>query len=205
MIKQEKTVSISGSLRYGWNTFKKHGWFLAGSFLATLLISFIAGNVGGSSLFGQMVGNIVSIVVSILIALGWTTVTLKFVKSETVSWKDFYTNYKLFWKYAGASIVYGLIVCGGLILLIVPGIIWALKYKMFSYLVVEKKMGIKAALRESAHITKGARWSLLGFIIVMGLINVVGFLALGVGLVITAPIVMIANAYIYKSLKEQTQ
>lgn len=206
MIKQEKTLSISGALRQGWNTFKKHGWFLVGAFLATVLISLIVSNtIGGRSMAGELLNNIVNIGVSLFISMGWVVVALKFAKHQEVSWKDFYNHYKLFWKFAGASVLYWLIVVGGLILLIVPGVIWALKYRMFSYLVVERNMNIMDALKESARITKGARWSLLGFLIVGCLINVLGIIALGVGVAITAPIIMIATASVYRALVDQSQ
>lgn len=206
MIKQDKTISISGALRQGWNQFKKHGWFMVGAFLATVLISLIVSNlVGGHSMFGEVLNNIVSIGASLFIGMGWIVVSLKLAKGQEVSWKDFYNHYKMFGKFLGATVLYWLIVAGGLILLIVPGIIWALKYRMFSYLVIEKNMDIMDALKESARLTKGARWSLLGFVIVGGLINIAGFLAFGIGAAITAPIVMVATAAVYLKLAEQSK
>ncbi len=203
---QEKTVSISGALRTGWREFKKHGWFLVGAFLASIMASLIIGSVSDSRNVGiEIIGNLASAGISILISIAWTTIALKAARGQEVVWKDLVSNYKLFWKYTGASILYALIVMGGLILLIIPGIIWALKYKMFSYLIIDKNMGIMEAFRESARLTKGNRWSLLGFIIVGGLINIAGLLVIGIGFLITAPIIMIATAQVYLYLAKDTK
>lgn len=201
----EKTFSPKASLGAAWNLFKRHGWFLSGSFLITLLASFLLGGLADDrTLFGNIITNLLSIVVSILVSISWTTVALRYANTQKVTARDFFSRYNVFWKYLGASILYGLIVLGGIILLVVPGIIWAIKYKMFSYLIVEKGMGIRESLRESARITYGAKWKLFWFAILTGLINVLGLLVLGVGFLITAPIVMIANAHVYKSLKDRT-
>ncbi len=198
------TFSINASLGFAWNTFKRHGWFLVGTFLLTIVISFVLGSLSdGRSDFGSFTGNLLSLIVSMLISISWTTIAVRYAHNQTVVFKDLFSRYNVFWKYVGASILYGLIILGGLILLIIPGIIWAIKYKMYSYLIIEKGLGIRESLRESARMTKGSKWKLFWFTILAGLINLVGVLALGVGFLITAPVIMIAQAHIYKSLKDR--
>ncbi len=58
-------------------------------------------------------------------------------------------------------------------------------------------------LRRSAEITRGHRWQLFGLAIVLALINFVGLLACGVGLLFTSGITIIAWAYTYRRLSGQ--
>lgn len=139
-----------------------------------------------------------------LIAIGWTTVALKYASHQSVALKDFFGRYELFFKYTAATILYGLLVFAGFILFIIPGIFWAVKYKMYDYLIIEKNMGIIEAFRESGRITYGSKWKLFGFLCLTFAINLLGILALGIGFLVTAPIVILANAYVYKTLTKDT-
>jgi len=58
-------------------------------------------------------------------------------------------------------ILYTLITLVGTILLIIPGIIWGIKFQFFGYFIVDKGLEPIEALKRSAAITKGVRWSLL--------------------------------------------
>jgi uncharacterized membrane protein len=97
-------------------------------------------------------------------------------------------------------ILYGLAILIGLILLIVPGVYLAIKYQFVPYLIVDKGMDPIEAFTESAKMTNGQKWNLFLLILLYILILFVGLLALGVGLLVAAPIVMIAQAYVYKKL-----
>jgi uncharacterized membrane protein len=61
-----------------------------------------------------------------------------------------------------------------------------------------------AALKKSATMTKGHMGKLIGYMLVLGLINIIGFLCLIIGLLITIPVTKLAIAYLYQQLKEKT-
>lgn len=198
------SFSIGEVLREGWQTFKKRPWFLIGVTLVVFIIpsipSAIADEAEAMELFGFVL-NLVSWVLSLLMSIGMIKVTLAFVDGGMPAFKDLFAHYRLLWKYFLASILYGLIVIGGLILLIIPGIIWALRYQFAAYLIVDKNMGILDAFRKSSAITEGHKWNLLGYVIIQAIINLLGMLALGIGLLVTAPITMLAYAKIYRQLE----
>ncbi len=58
-----------------------------------------------------------------------------------------------------------------------------------------------AALTRSSEITKGHKWDLLGFFIVLFLLNILGLLVLIVGVIVTAAISLLATAYVYRRLE----
>jgi uncharacterized membrane protein len=103
-----------------------------------------------------------------------------------------------------AAILVWFILTIGFLLLVVPGIILALIFCFYSYAIVDRGLGPIDALKHSAAVTKGARMALLGFWIVAFLLNLVGLLALVIGLFVTGPITMVAAAYVYRKLDSQT-
>jgi len=147
--------------------------------------------------------NLVFFIFNMIIAMGVIKIALKFHDGQKGKIADLFSCLNLFFKYLLGSIVYALIVLGGLILLIVPGIIWAIKFQFFSYFIVDKELGPIESLKQSAKITKGAKWTLLFFGLLAGSINLLGALLLLVGLFATVPTTMMAEAFIYRKLLGQ--
>lgn len=198
------SFSIGGVLKFGWQTFKKRPWFLIGVTLVLFIIPSIpnafADETPGMSLLVFLL-NLVGWVLSLLMSIGAIKITLAFVDGGTPAFKDLFSHAQYLWRYFLASVLYGLIVIGGLILLIVPGIIWALKYQFAVYLIVDKNMAITDAFKRSRAITQGHKWNLLGYAIIQGILNSLGALALGLGVLITAPVTMLAYAKIFRTLE----
>lgn len=78
-------------------------------------------------------------------------------------------GYRKMWKFFLIMLVSGIIIVLGLVALVIPGIIFSVRYSMSPFLVMEKNLGIKAALSESSKMVKGKFWKLLGRFIVFGL------------------------------------
>ncbi len=202
------TLSVKECIRFGWHTFKKRPWFfiiaLVGMSIATLLLSSIPDAIdpeGASMLIFAL--SILFVLASIAVEIFLIRLTLKAHDSiETVTYTDALPA-KPFWKYIGAQIVVGIAVLIGLILLVVPGIITALAFFMTQYVVVERKMWPIEAMKESARITKGSRWKLFLLILAAIGINIVGLLALFVGLLVTVPVTMLAFAHAYRTLEHK--
>lgn len=74
-------------------------------------------------------------------------------------------------KYFLSTLLVGLMVTGGLILFIVPGIIWLKKYFFTQYFVIDKNQSIRQAMRASARITAGQYYSIFGVIFVSALFS----------------------------------
>ncbi len=79
------------------------------------------------------------------------------------------------------NILAGLILLGLTLLLIVPGIIWALYYSFIIQVVVLRGLAWKEALDYSKSIVKGQWWSVFGVLFVLNFVNLI--LAFGVGFV----------------------
>ncbi len=94
-----------------------------------------------------------------------------------------------FWVVLAASLVTGVIVGIGFLVLIIPGIIAAATFFVVVPAVVVEGLGVGASLDRSRNLTSGARWPLVEIIVVLGVISiVVGLVASRVGLLLTGAI-----------------
>ncbi|QQG38105.1 MAG: DUF975 family protein [Candidatus Kaiserbacteria bacterium] len=193
------------AIKTAWEIFKKKPWVLAGGLLLTTVISWLLGAFGEqmrgdptASLFFTLV----SFVVNLFIGMGMTAFFIKAHDSiESVSINDLWHPAD-FWKYLGAAVLYGLMAAVGFVLLIIPGVIVVLTFQFAQYFVIDKGLGPIEALKESARITKGHKWELLGlFAFILG-INILGFLALVVGLLVSVPVTALSIVYAYRTLEK---
>ena len=201
--------SGSACIRFGWETFKKRPWFFIGVFLVVGILS--SGgrfqlndtNYGAATIALFIMAGIAFGVISILAKMGATQLALKaHDNAESATFGDLWAPHP-FWKFVGASFVVAIIVGVGLILLIVPGIIWSLRYLFVPYLIMERKLSPFEALKESARITYGHKWQLLGLLGLTVLINILGAVLLLVGLLVSIPVSALAMVHAYRILSGQ--
>lgn len=195
--------SIEAALRFGWERTKKYFLTLIVIGIAVFIISAIPSMIAGwarhnglVALLGQLVGMVLQILVSIAV----TKAVLLIHDDRKPTVDAVIPSGEVVVNYIIGSLIYGAIVVAGFILLIVPGIIWGIKYKMYSYLIIDKGMGAMDAIKKSGEITMGNKWYLFLFGIVSAIVCILGALALGIGLLVAIPVVTIAHAYIYRIL-----
>ena len=144
--------------------------------------------------------NLTGWILAVIVELGFLNIILRFAHGKKANIADLFKHYEAFFPYIFAAILYGLIVLAGLVLFIIPGIIWSLRFQFFGFLILEHDLGPIEALKRSFHITRGSTLKLLGFSLLFILINFMGALCLLVGLLFTVPLTMLALAYIYHKL-----
>lgn len=202
----KKSFSISSAIGYGWKTVTKK----LGFFIVLLLIIFVVTGIPSflAAIFdadkNEGIGFIIRIVgwvIQLTVSLGVVHVALKIYDKKKATFSDLFQKIHLIIPYFIASFIYGLIVVVGLILLIVPGIIWGIKYRYFIYFMVDKNLGPIDALKASSKLTQGVKWNLFFFGLALILVNIIGFICLIVGLFITIPLSMMAEAYVYRKLQ----
>lgn len=192
---------------------KKNFCFFVGILLVVALVAILQSIIGELTDKEISLGlysilwavSIAFLVLSIVMDMGLIRISLRFCDQEKGRFSELFNCYPLFFRYFIGSILYGLIVLGGLVLLIIPGIIWAIKFQFFGYFIVDKKTGPIEALKRSAAITKGAKRNLFLFAILLGFINILGALFFIVGLFATIPTTMVALAFVYRKLLSHSQ
>ncbi|MCK5136656.1 MAG: hypothetical protein KAR19_12765 [Bacteroidales bacterium] len=138
------------------------------------------------------------------IGYGVNLVFLKAVRGERIEIKDMFVVFQRnYWNAVIANIVVGVIVGLGIVMLIVPGIIFACRLAFVPYLVVDRNMDVMDALRVSWDMTRGYGLQ----IFVMGLlaifIVIAGLICLFVGVFISIMWISSAFAAMYHAVELQ--
>lgn len=204
-----KTFTIGDALSNAWKITKSNFLFLVGVIVVLFVIQFALGSVGEylsrDIAWVGVVISIITVLIQILLNVGAIAIVLKLVDGIKPSFSELFTTTKPYVQFVLVTILMSLIVGVGFILLIIPGIMLAIGLQFATYLVVDKGMGAVDALKKSWEITNGVKWKLLGFAIVIWIVNLLGFVLFGVGMVVTIPLTMIAMAYVYRTLEKQSE
>ena len=197
-----KTFSIEEALKFGWQKTKAHSMILFQVMLtlfAVQVVSSIINKVLEHTLIGVLAALAIA-VLGIFLQYGFVIISLKLARGEAVTYRDILPKPALVWKLFLAGLLVGVLTLAGLVLLIIPGIYFALRFSMTSFSIIDGA-GIMESFEKSTKLTDGYKWQLLGLFIVFMLINIVGFLLFIVGLLVTVPVTMLAIAHVYLKLK----
>lgn len=212
-------MSIKNYLKFGWGKVRKNILPLSLFSLCVLIVSFAAGLFGDDFV---SLGNIVSLLISPIIYFPLTFVSMEFLSKDKIDWKNIFStfNKKVYTSFfltnlvtsLGMTILVGAGVALTLLIPLVGAIItlflFLLAFFYFSgvilipyYRLIDQRADFWSTLKKSFLITNKKRWLLVKFLIVSGIINMLGLLALGVGVLITMPVTTIAMAKIYEDIK----
>lgn len=209
-----KYFNFSDVLSFGWGVMKANLWFFVGVGFVFLIVTYLPlvarvvvkslNLPKASDVTLAILLQVLGWVIHVVVAIGLVKIALSFCDERKPPFATLFDAWDCFWRYLGAGILYCLIVLGGLILLIVPGIVWAVKFSLCFYFVIDKGLGPIQALKASSRATMGVKWQLFGFFLLCRLINLLSLLCLIVGVFATYPTVLIAKALVYRQLSAQT-
>ena len=194
--------SIRTNLKHAWSLFTKHvAYFLL---LAAVMVVI--------NLFSDMHRFPLASVAGTLLALFWSYTSLSSALAA-VDGKDnmlvfdalklhFPTvrHYVLFF-----GVIFGsaIIVLGGFILLIIPGIYFLVRLSFAQFAFIDRKEGVRASLRSSWNLVKGdVFWTVLLALMVVVFISALALIFSPIVLVFTYPISILFIALLYRALSK---
>jgi hypothetical protein len=195
------------AIKFGFAVAKSHILFFIGLLIIVVLVSAITSalkNEVQKVALASLALTLIQYVVNTVVAMGIIKISLEFVAKRKPKILDI-VYYKPIVRYALASIASGFIAFVGFILLIIPGVILAVRLQFATYLIVDKNLGPIEALKKSWNITRDNTWNLFFFGLLIGLINILGAICLVVGLFVTVPLGMVATASVYRKLLLQSE
>ena len=197
--------SVGAALSYGWRAY----WRNAGPLIViaiiivaiNVLVQVIGGGIHG--IVASFLLELIDLVVLLVLAMGLIRASLAVVEGRSPEVGMLFRT-DGFGPYLVGSIFVGVLVFIGTLACVIPGIILALMWEFFGYVIVEHPdTAATDAMRHSADMTRGHRWPLLGLLILLFLINLVGALLFGIGLIFTYGITAVTLAWSYKTLSGQ--
>lgn len=204
-----KTFSVKEALTFGWKTTISRLSFFVPLMLIIFGVALVPGILNSlfeseNTLFSFFV-SLLSWFIQLAVGIGTTVIALDIYRRRKPRLSSLYSHLDLFVPFFVGGLIYVGAVFIGSLLLLVPGVILYLKLQFFSYLVVDKKIGGVEAIKRSFHLTSGNEWRLfqLGFLLVV--LNIFGVLFFFVGMIVTAPLSMLALVYVYEKLSSSSE
>ena len=201
---------ITEILSKSWEKTKKNFWFFAVILVLyfgiiifiTVILNIIKRKFGlGSDT--EFIIQMVQIIIQCWLSIGLIIVTLKIVNNDSYSISDLFQGGQYLASYLGATLLYFFILIAGIILLVIPGVIWGIRFSFYPYFIIDKKMKAIDALKESSKVTNGIKWDLFAIDIILNIIGLLGIFALGIGLFWAFPVICIASALLYYKIRDR--
>ena len=153
----------------------------------------------GGFILLQLVSALVGGALGAFFAAGLFRMAFKQLRGESPDLGTLFSGGDIFLPVWGATILMGLGIFAGSLLLIIPGLLLAALWCFTVPLIVDKRMGVIEAMQASFNALRPQMWSALGFLIVAGLFSALGVLVFIIGVFFTAPIQYLAVALLYRS------
>ncbi len=200
------TFSIGAAFKDSWTMFKQHWLFYSGIALVMVILK----------LFSLSNDHSIPLLILVFIAaLIWSYVFIS-VSLAAIDHKDDILNFKSlsvhmptgrqFFMMLAISILGGVIIGVGFVLLIIPGIYFMTRLAFIGTAFVDREGSIKDTFEYSWHLVKGkVFWTVLLVLIIEFALIVGGTLLLLVGILVTYPLGMLLFTQLYRSLTKSLQ
>jgi len=210
----ERTVQNSAGWSPGVGSSYANGWGKVWKYFLELFLIGLVGIVIGipSGVFGWVQGaaaaagilGFLGFVYTILIVnpvdYGVTFAHLKAARGDKLEIKDMFESFQNYLNAVLANLLVGVIVGIGFVLVIIPGIIFACKLVFVPYLVVDRKMQVIEAIKESWRMTNGHAWTVFGMGLLAIPIAIAGLICLVVGIIPAIMWIRLAFASLYHAV-----
>jgi len=198
----ENSPPVGSALSYGFNKYFAN----VGPVLAVIAVAVVAQlavnlvEVSVSSLIGRALFTIVGVIVGAVASLGIYKTALMITSGVTPTISAAF-SYDRWGQWLGFSIVYGLMVGVGFIACVLPGLFVLAFFGMAPYFFIDRQMSLGEAL--SASRTAATSRAFAMPVLLSIVVGVLGLIACGIGVLVTAPAAYIAVAFLYRNAAGQ--
>lgn len=174
---------------------------VAVGFIATIAVLVAVRFSSGYS--GFVVRNLVlNLIISVLVGalqIGLYRAALSITAGQPLDFGSLYSSENI-GPYLVTVVVIAAMVAVGDLLCFVPGVILRFLTYFGPFFVLDRQMTPGQAIRASFDLTSANLGIMIPFAIVAVLVYLAGFLACGIGILVSAPVALIAVAFAYRSL-----
>jgi hypothetical protein len=129
-----------------------------------------------------------SLVISTPLFMGNFIVSAKLLQGQTPALRDFFLGFHYVLPLLLLSLVAGIFIGIGTLLLVVPGVYLAVAYLFAAVLVVDRRLDFWGAMEMSRRRVTPRWFGYFAFALLLSLLNLAGALLLGLGLLVTIPV-----------------
>jgi len=133
-------------------------------------------------------GSLIGIILGPPLLVGYYIVANKLRKEESFEFGDFFLGFQILIPLIIANLIITIFTLVGLVAFIIPGIYLAVAYMFTQFFIVFHGCNFWEAMEASRQLITKNWWYLLGLLFVITLINLLGVLLIGIGLLVSIPI-----------------
>jgi hypothetical protein len=173
---------LSGVLGEAWSMYKAHAWhLLAIAFIIYVAAAIVAGLLSLAGVFGALLGSIVELFAAFLLqaTLVKAVQDVRDGRADLSIGETVTSATPYIWSVAGASILAGIAITIGLLLVIVPGLILITIWAVIIPVIVIERSGALASFGRSRQLVKGHGWHVFGTLVLVFIILIVVDLIIG--------------------------
>ena len=193
LIAEDYEFKFSEYINQGFDIFKKDAGAFIGYLIIALFISIACAII-------PILGPLLSMFITPPLYAGYFIVAKKIIHNEPYEFGDFFKGFDYLVQLFLGNLIVSIFVTIGIVFCIIPGIYLAVAYIWVTMFIVFAGLEFWPAMEMSRKVITKNWFSFLGFIIVLGLINLLGLLALGVGLLVTIPSTKLALFAAYNDI-----
>ncbi len=196
-------LPLTSYIKGGWELFKLYPFGFIGFFL---LLIVIAGTVSMSLIFLPIIGAVLPSVLLTPLGVGPSLVAILLIQHQKPQFGDFFAVFKFFLPLAIFGLITGILGLGFqlpislTLLFLIPFVYLMVSWTFTGILIVDHKLDFWSAMELSRHTVGPYWWKILGFFLLIFLLNLGGLLALGVGLLVTVNVSCCAFTLMYQDL-----
>ncbi len=185
--------ALRGSyLKTGWHLFKQY----PGGFIGfTALVLLIQTGLGSLPKVGWTV-----MLMQYPLIFGFVAVSARLIQGERPQFGEFFEGFRYLPTLVLLGVVSQIFIVLGLVLLVVPGVYLLVGFFLAPWFVLDRRVGFWEAMHMSRRAVQPHWFELFGLFLLIILINLLGALALVVGLLVTLPVGWCALTAFYASL-----
>ncbi len=182
--------------------YKKNYKFIIGLIIFLMIVMFteimlIDMSIGTSGYIGV---SALIFFINTVIQLGMFKIALHIVNNNKFDFSTLFITGGYIFNFIITSLIYYIGVIVGIFLLIVPGIMFSVLFMFYPFIMIEKGTMPIDSLKISYKLVKNNLWQIFVICIVLYFINYLGAMAFYIGVTITLPFTLIAQALLYKKI-----
>lgn len=190
-------VDIKASFARAWELYKAHPFFFS---LFMLLIVSIQGMV---VIYVQAYMIVYSTLLAPPLYAGFYLVANKISRGEEVIYPDFFGGFRFWIPTAVISLLTQVLIAFGLIALIIPGIYLAVGYLFAIQMGIFGGLDPWSAMEWSRKLITRNWWRFFGLLLVLVVLNVLGLLLAGIGLLFTVPLTFLVLYVVFEEITRE--
>ncbi len=206
--------NIGELLGEAWQRTQGTKGIIIGGFLVfyavLLVVSFVLGGIlgvfgalsdsPGAVVIGELVIGILASAMAYPFMAGINMVGIRRAADQPISFNEIFSHFGRTVPLVITAIVMMLLIYLGMILLVIPGLYLAVAYMLAIPLVVERGLSPWQALEASRKAISQHWFKVFGLFLLLGLITMVSAIPLGIGLVWSIPLFVIAMGVLYRTI-----